>query len=355
MNSEILYIPEVDISGTNGSGINERNFVKSLIAKNIKVLIPKPKHELSNRIGSNENVYFCYKLNRRNPFKYAFYLLSKIYYIIYLSNQENIEKYVFRWGVFPIDILFLGLFTSKKIFLKHLTFLQTSQKEGFVHDLVGLFRSILIKRNIIYGCDTPSFITKEFIKNEFQIKRVLVSRNGTEITNFSRQERKKEYIYMGRLSKKRNTDKLLAAFTELDKSIDIFGFGEMDYIVANHAENFKNINFKGKVEYDYLKSELPKYKYGIDLTSVDTEYGKASYSQKIAQYLSFGLNVIAIDCVDNKFIKDNSVGRLVDLKSDNLSEKIVGMEFNTFNPKILREYIDNEYILADRIRFWDQG
>jgi glycosyltransferase involved in cell wall biosynthesis len=352
MNNNILYIPEIDISETNGSGINERNFVKSVIANNIKVLIPKPKNKLSKDIRESENVFFCYKLNRRNPIKYIIYLLSKIYYILYLSKIGNIEKYVFRWGIFPVDILLLGIFTSKKIYLKHLTFLQTSQKDRIVHDIIGFFRGIIIKSKIIYGCDTPSLITKELIQNEFKINRVLIARNGTEVASFESQKRKKEFIYMGKLSKKRNTDKLLAAFTQLEKTIDIYGFGEMDYIVAEHAENFKNINFKGKVEYDYLKRELPKYKYGIDLTSVDTEYGEASYSQKIAQYLSFGLNVIAIDCIDNKFIENKNAGCLVDLESDNLSEKLAAMEYKTFKLKVVKEYIDNENILAKRIRFW---
>src|SRR5699024_1681100 len=99
MNKNYLYIPEVDISITNGSGINERNFVRSLISNNITVLIPKPKNELSKDIKNSENVFFCYELNKRNPFKYIFYLISKLYYIFYLTKLKGIEKYVFRWGV----------------------------------------------------------------------------------------------------------------------------------------------------------------------------------------------------------------------------------------------------------------
>jgi hypothetical protein len=72
-NEQILYVPEIDISIDDGSGINERNFVRALLEKKINVLIPKPKNrEVINNLFSYDSLKTTYHLNRRNPFDYLY-------------------------------------------------------------------------------------------------------------------------------------------------------------------------------------------------------------------------------------------------------------------------------------------
>jgi glycosyltransferase involved in cell wall biosynthesis len=354
MNKRLLYIVEDDIAADKGSSINERNLIKYLLQNDVYVLIPAPKYYLDPCLLNHEKVYITKSVNRRNIVSYMTYMVSKIYNISKITRKENIDIYVFRWGLIPVDILFLNFFTRKKIYLKHLTFLRTSQKDGLAFKISALFRKIIIKTCNIYGSDTPSVATKQLVINEYNINNVLLAKNGTESIKNIHQNRIKDFVYIGWLSKRRNTDILLKIFEESDKRIDIFGFGDMVSIVKDYAKRNGNINFYGKIEYNALKKELPKYKYGIDLTYVPTKYGKASFSQKIAQYLSFGLNVIAIECEDNAFIEKNNVGVLVDLEKDNLESKINNMSYKLIKTELIKEHIYNECIVKQRLRFWNR-
>lgn len=352
---KILYIIEEDISIDGGSGINERGLVKSLLENGLCVLIPKPEFQLEAAILGHSKLYMAKSLNRRNLLSYFTYMINKVFLITKITRIENIDVYVFRWGPIPLDVLFLGMFSKKKIFLKHLTFLRTSQSDGIVFKIGAIFRKMALQRNYISGGDTPSLATRQLIRNEYNIKNVLVAKNGTDIVeDIEQMPRSKEFLYIGRLSKKRNTDLLLNAFQNSGRKIDIYGFGEMESIVKEWAEKNDNINFYGKVDFESLKKEIPKYKFGVDFTFVPTDYGKASYSQKIAQYLSFGLNVVAVNCEDNEFIEQKNVGVLVDLEKDCLASKIDNINYKPFNPEVVKEYIYNDDILKQRLKFWNE-
>lgn len=352
---KILYIVEEDISYDGGSGINERGLVKNLLENNLFVLIPKPKFQLDPFILNHERLFTTKSLTRRNLLSYFTYMINKVFLIRKITKKENIDVYVFRWGPIPVDVFLLGMFSKKKIFLKHLTFLRTSQQEGGVAFKIGaFFRKQVMDNGYIYGGDTPSLATKQLIVNDYNIQNVLVAKNGTETVENEHIKRDKEFLYIGRLSKKRNTDLLLEAFQNSNKKIDIYGFGEMESIVKEYAEKNDNISFYGKIDFESLKKELPKYKFGVDFTFVPTKYGKASYSQKISQYLSYGLNVVIVDCPDNEFAALNNVGVLVNLEKDNLKAVINDMQYSEINQESIKEHIYNDCILKQRLEFWNK-
>jgi glycosyltransferase involved in cell wall biosynthesis len=233
--------------------------------------------------------------------------------------------------------------------------MSSSQKKSFFLKVAAKIRLKFVNRNYIDRCDTPSYMTEQIVQKYYGIDEVFIARNGTAKIKTNEQpiKKDKEFIYIGRLSKGRNTDKLLEAFVGSNKSIDIFGFGEMENIVNEYSKEYSNINFYGKVAYTHLMQILPKYQYGIDLTYVNTEFGKASYSQKIAQYLSFGLNVLAIDCVDNQFIKNYGCGQLFK-DSDTLGEVVSNFKYKEFDSEKIKNFIYSDQIVNQLIEFWKQ-
>ncbi|MGX1024410.1 hypothetical protein [Psychroflexus sp. MBR-150] len=356
-NEQILYVPEIDISIDDGSGINERNFVRALLEKKINVLIPKPKNrEVINNLFSYDSLKTTYHLNRRNPFDYLYFIFKKNYDIYKINKHKNIGVVSFRMGLIPLDIYLTKKILKRKVYLKHLTFMTSSQTNNIFLNIAGKIRLRFVNKNYIDGCDTPSYMTKQIIEKEYGVSNVFIARNGTSKVAFINKEvkREKDYIYIGRLSKGRNTDKLLEAFAKSNKNIDIYGFGEMESLVRGFSKKCSNINFYGKVPYTQLTKILYQYKYGIDLTYVDTEFGKASYSQKIAQYLSFGLNVLAIDCVDNEYIKENNCGVLYNVDSNSLIEIVNSYEYRKIDLLKIEDAIYSDKIVNQLIEFWKQ-
>jgi glycosyltransferase involved in cell wall biosynthesis len=259
-------------------------------------------------------------------------------------------------GLIPLDIYLTKKILKRKVYLKHLTFMTSSQTNNIFLNIAGKIRLRFVNKNYIDGCDTPSYMTKQIIEKEYGVSNVFIARNGTSKVAFINKEvkREKDYIYIGRLSKGRNTDKLLEAFAKSNKNIDIYGFGEMESLVRGFSKKCSNINFYGKVPYTQLTKILYQYKYGIDLTYVDTEFGKASYSQKIAQYLSFGLNVLAIDCVDNEYIKENNCGVLYNVDSNSLIEIVNSYEYRKIDLLKIEDAIYSDKIVNQLIEFWKQ-
>ncbi len=357
INEKILYVPEVDISVDDGSGINERNFVRSLLDKNVNVLIPKPsdKDVLKDLYGY-KNLHITWFLNRRNPFSYLYHLIRKIKNLKKIIKKERIDIVIFRLGLIPIDVFFVKKGMKKRVLLKHLTFLSSSQKQNILLSVFGTIRLLFVNKRLIDGCDTPSYMTKKYIEKYYGLSNIYIAKNGTSKTEikYLKTEKDKDFIYIGRLSKVRNTEDLLKAFSKSNKTIDIYGFGEMEKITTQYSNKYSNINFKGKVTYDELVQILPKYKFGIDLTYVNTEFGKASYSQKIAQYLSFKLNVIAIRCPDNQFIEECKCGKLYDKENEKLINIISNIEYQDFDSLIIGKYIYSEDIINQLIQFWKQ-
>jgi len=352
-NEHILYIPEIDISIDDGSGINERNFVKILLDKKVNVLIPRPVNkDVLKDLHNHENLHFTWYLNRRNPFSYIFHVFRKIIDINKINKSKNPAIVVFRLGLIPLDVFFAKRILKKRTFLKHLTFLGSSQKKSFLLSLTAIIRSKFINKKLIDGCDTPSFMTKQYIEKHYGLTNIHIAKNGTSKSEINNFKKEKNFIYIGRLSRGRNTDNLLETFSKCNKNIDIFGFGEMEGLAKEYSKKFDNINFLGKVTYNELVKILPLYKFGIDLTYVDTEFGKASYSQKIAQYLSFGSNVLVVKCLDNQFIEDNNYGILYDIESDNLAQLINEVEYNDVDVSKIAEYIYAEEIVESLLQFW---
>ena len=235
-----------------------------------------------------------------------------------------------------------------------MTFLASSQKQNVALKTVGKIRLHFVNRKLIDGCDTPSYMTQKYIEKYYGLNNIFIAKNGTsqvEVENLQ-PVKDRDFIYIGRLSKARNTDNLLETFSKSNKKIDIFGFGEMEKLATEYSNKFENITFHGKVPYEKLVNILPKYKFGIDLTYVETEFGRASYSQKIAQYLSHGLNIIAIDCPDNQFIQDHNCGILYNSKTDDLINIINSAEYMDFDPASISEFIFSEEIVKRLIQFW---
>lgn len=355
-NEEILYVPGLDISEDAGSGINERNFVKSLLDQGVNVLIPKPPHDkILAHLYEYKNLKITrWQYNAKNPISYLYHIYCQTKDIKKIVKEKNIKVVVFRLGLIPLDMLYVKKILKTKVLLKHLTYLSSSQKQNLPLKIVGKIRSYFVNNRLIDGCDTPSLMTQKHIEKYYGIKNIHIAKNGTSrndsITNES--DKNNDFIYIGRLSKARNTVALLEAFSKTKRSIDIFGFGELEKLVKDYANRYDNINFYGKVSYNELVKVLPTYKFGIDLTFVHTEFGKASYSQKIAQYLSFGMNTVAIDCPDNMFIEKYACGKLWYVEKNNLTKLIDSIEYKVFNPDEIGEYIYADNIVSKLIEFW---
>ncbi len=355
-NKQILYIPGQDISIDDGSGINERNFVNTLLANEVNVLIPKPANTtiLSNTTAYKNLHSTTCTISKKNPFMYLYYIYQQIGDIKRIVKENDIAIVIFRLGFFPLDILYVKKILKKRVFLKHLTFLSSSQKQNVQLKIVGVLRSLFVRKSLIDGCDTPSYMTKQYVQKYYKLNNIHIAKNGTPKIEVNRIElsKRKDYIYIGRLSNARNTPYLLESFSKSNKSIDIFGFGELEDLTIEYSKKYENINFHGKVAYNEIIKILPNYKFGIDLTYVQTEFGKASYSQKIAQYLAYGLNAIVVDCPDNMFIKENDCGVLFDPEKGDLDTLLNHIEYQRFDPLAIGKYIYADEIVQSLIQFW---
>ncbi|MGI6747103.1 MAG: glycosyltransferase [Anaerovoracaceae bacterium] len=151
-----------------------------------------------------------------------------------------------------------------------------------------------------------------------------------------------EFVYIGSVSKSREIDKLLKAFTKKEnRKICLIGNVEDD-IYKQYKKN-KNITFTGKIPYSEVPSIASKGIYGINYIPNRYPYYLQT-STKLLEYLALGLKVITTDYQwVNEFEKKNQCS-FYKLDYNNIS-----LDFNSIEKFNYKSQIQTEDYLWDNV------
>jgi glycosyltransferase involved in cell wall biosynthesis len=333
-----LYITEVDISKDDGPGINEREFISSLLeqADDVLCAVPypsRPENHLDVR------VHYVPVSNGPRLLRFASFAIGVLRWARDVHRQTPLHGVGIRIGV----LSFLPQLLSRT--LRVPIFLKTLAGYGiFAPDAERRFRLVAPLLRPSYAgaartavlADTVSRAYMDWLGETFAIspgKLVLVP-NGANTDVFSPGDRAVvrhnlslehfEFLigYVGALHGWRNLSQLLDAFAGAAlpsrTGLLLVGKGpdraelEAKCIQLGIAER---VVFTGHVGYDQVPEYMRALDLAVDPTVIEMKLEKksvfGSFSQKIPQYLGCGIPVLAWDVPDNAYIVEHDVGYLI--------------------------------------------
>lgn len=387
------YITAVDLSIDNGPGINEREFVKELIAyygDRVVCFIPYPSKPDNYFDG---NIEYVINHRRHNLLYYIFYMISTIFKVIKVHRKTPFDALVFRLDILPIEPIILTKVLKIPFMLKTLAgYTGFSDLAGKRLRLISMISLPLYRMvtHMAIAADTVSTSYIHWQESRFRLNRNLVHiiYNGANMRIFAPFEKDRcrgqlkldlnKYVigYVGALSTLRNVDMLVRAFSRvqnLENAILVLvGDGKDRNILETIIKECglsKHVVFTGAVPYTEVPKYMNAFDVAVDLTNVPMKIGdtvmNASYSQKIPQYLGCGLPVIAWDVDDNKFITTHNIGALAQIEDEDslvvALENLKGMNVDEKRDMSVRAraYAEQVYsidhLTQRRISLWDKS
>ncbi len=268
------------------------------------------------------------KIDRIKNIKKIKYI-EKNYDIIYLTNDDY--YYLFKntkliiWsehgnlpnnytGINILNKLLLFLFNNKIIF----------KKIKYFH-IINCYNYIYLPINSKYFC-VPSGISSE------------------KFTPIAKKMDKIKFLFVGRLEKSKNVDKIVNVFKKLDDNyeINIVGDGELSYLFN---DKYNNIHYyKNLPENDLIK--IYKNSDVFLFPSILENFGLV-----VLEALSSGLYVIISNSMKPRFDYFEKMNFLeyIEISEDNLMNSIKNVnqkiEYTSIleNKKTIHEYIKNNY------------
>jgi glycosyltransferase involved in cell wall biosynthesis len=342
MGYHFVYLSEVDISIDNGRGINEREFVRSLLEAfpdAITCILPRP--EYSERF-SDARIEYVQK-HSGSAFRYGLHLHDAYRRLRRIHAARQVSGLVTRLGVAPFVPLLarerLGIPTILKTLLVAEVF--GARPLAKMHRVVTRSLSRVF-RAVIEGCalaDTVGVSVAEWTWRHYRIpkNRLVVIPNGANTDFFipgDRLEARRalglEHFgtlvgYIGILAAERNLEVLVEAMARLkgsDVGLLLVGSGPLRRALeelASHLGVGDRVIFLGQIDYRDVPKVTRALDVAIDLSlqRLRVTNGEAipvSFSQKLAQYLATGVPVLAWDLPDTRVVIENDVGRLVPLE-----------------------------------------
>jgi Glycosyltransferase len=277
-----------------------------------------------------------------------------IYRVIKLHRQDRFDALIFRLDLLAIEPIILSKVLKIPFMLKTLAgytgFSELAGKEQRLISLVSLpFYRIATQRAIAADTVSVPYIHWQEFKYRLNRDVVHIINNGTNLKMFAPSDKDKwrkkfnldrfKYVigYVGALSILRNVDTLIRALAKVKQKENVAlvlvgagkDSGSIESLVQERGLS-ANVIFTGAVPYTAVPNYMNSFDAAVDLTYVPMKIGdkilNASYSQKIPQYLGCGLPVIAWDVEDNKFIKMQQIGELVNIgDEDGLVAAIDGL------------------------------
>jgi len=381
---------EADISLDNGPGINEREFISVLLkdyGDEVVCVAPYPQDP-----KNYYNVRIAYVFSHRgyNPVRYFIFLIASFAKIVSLHLRHRFNGVVFRLGEIPIIPILTSALLRVPVILKTLAgyTLFERQDRKWRHRLLSALVLSFYRRSVrcAAAADTVSCAYIEWLSFKFGLARekMRLIPNGANTEHFS--PRKCQDLralthgsfdtivgYVGALDSLRHIDMLLRAAGEIRKKRNaaflIVGGGAQEEELKAFAKKegvLENVVFTGPVPYASVPEYISTFDIAVDLSLVPMRLDKntvyASYSQKIPQYLSCAVPVIAWDIPDNQFLLANNLGGLVKLgHPESLIseiERILDMaqaqreELKVRAIEYAREHLSVGALTAQRIDFW---
>lgn len=342
---KIVYVTDIDASKDNGAGINERGFLKAVSEfEEVICILPFPHF---SEIYFNPKHTYVYG-HHGKLWRYPLYALHLCYCLFKLSNRFKIKACALRIGLSPfIPLLYSyllkiplllktypGIDPHENIPWKKLIFRWKPLRIRLQHYLLKFMYQAIVSRSVIIDC--PSDTCRASVLNDKDIasEKVITIPNGVNTdffkplnTNFRKElgfsEQDKIIGYIGALNGEiRFTDHLIDSFEQLikkrsDTYLLLVGDGQNRKALEQKCAKkqiLKNVILTGFIKNDIIPQYMSVLDAAVDLTAVPVRVNcniqYASYSQKIAQYLSCGVPVVCWDIEDTKFIEKNNLGAL---------------------------------------------
>jgi glycosyltransferase involved in cell wall biosynthesis len=387
-----VYTTETDLSVENGPGINEREFVDALIIEygdQVRCIIPYPQYPDNYFNPSIEYVLPFFS----KPYRYPFFLCALLVRILKLERTNQFDALAFRLGILPIVPLLSCLLLKKPIFLKTLAGYYAFEKEDrnwkrkVLAAITFPFYKAIVQRAL--AADTVSIPYIKWLFSKYGIKKesFQVIPNGANTDYFCLHDKSKyrkqfglDHFskivgYVGALDSLRHIEDLILSIKRINTAekigLVLVGTGEdQDKYkkLANSIGLDEKVIFTGKVPYDDVPKIMNTFDVGVDLSlipmRVDEIIHNASYSQKIPQYLSCGLPVVAWKTDDTMFLREEGIGDVAEVgNAKELDDVIMGQlsinnsSCNTINKS--RNYavsnFSNKVLSEKRINFWESS
>lgn len=332
-----VYLTEADVSVNYGRGINEREFVRSLLEQfedEVTCIVPEPAEP--ENFSDPRLVYV--KPHRHSGIFYPRYLLSAWRRILAIHSARSLEALVIRLDVTPLIPYLVQNVLGVPVILKGLINRQSfGQREYGSFGLTDLAKRIFrpMFRTVIeeaVAADTVSGTIAEGLQQEFELEYGLeVIPNGANLDLFqpgSQADARRALGldrfdslvgYVGTITEFRELDVLAEAFkkTVSGGNVGLVFVGDGPYRgdlerKCSDLGIMKKVHFTGWIPYDQIPRCLRALDIGVDLSRVPFEYGGtmkfATYSQKLAQYLGSGVPVLAWKMDDTAYLEHEDIG-----------------------------------------------
>jgi len=276
---------------------------------------------------------------KRFPTNIVFQLLKYIELIIKiilrLKSKEVTVVNCHGLGALPIGVILKHL---KRIALIY----DTHELETETHSLRGI-RKILSKltERVFIGFSDVIIVVSDSIKEwyentygknnvvvvrSFPYKKWINRRRSNILKNtFNISDNEVLFIYQGKFAYGRCIETLLNVFSRLnyDKHIVFMGYGQLEEMIKDFAQRYKNIHYHPAVPPDEISSYTKSADVGINLTDNSCLSRYYALSNKLFEYLNSELPVIVSDFPERgRFVDEFSCGWKIRVK-DKVSEESV--------------------------------
>jgi glycosyltransferase involved in cell wall biosynthesis len=332
--TRLLYSSTVDISISNGPGVNERGFIKDMgkrFNKNFKAVIPRPSKGLPEDLSKVNIGYLNYFRSSRNSAGWIETRLVGIFRLRLIISEFKPDFIVMRLGALCLPQYFaiqgnsipFALKTNSDNF-KSFYAVNSLRKISFgINEyLVKIMRkkatAIDVANNIQFNAINEKF---PHIKN-----RLKIIENGVDIEMFSSIQgnriRKKYKIakddivigYVGSFPMQRGGKEVIDLVYHLHQSFPIKGIIVGDSGEADDCRKYTNdfkisdlVTITGEIDYSEVPDIMSAMDIGLSILRPDKQYAS---EQKVRQYLASGLCVIGTKG-SNDFLKGFNFARVV--------------------------------------------
>ena len=294
-----------------------------------------------------QDVNFSKEFKILNNFFCLFYFI-----IIFLkiSNQVKIIK------TNQIDGSYLGVLL--KIFYKKKLYVRSGYNI-IKRDKVLNFNFIKKNLNILQFKLSLKFADEISVSNLFEKRyySIIHKKNPNLIYNYIdtnlfynfNEERKNDFLYIGRISKEKNISEIINVFKDNPKfNLDLYGQKKSSPDEINFVSS-KNINFHDPVPNNLIPNLLNKYKFLILLSNFE------GLSKTIIEGMSCGIFCTVSDLIENKFLIKHNVnghilkkGSVLNLKNVLETEK-QNQLYVDYNKNFVHKYFSFEKYLEREI------
>ena len=391
----ILYVSMVDVSQPDGPGVNEREFMVSLLRKfgeRVHVLAPTPWAACPD-INVRQTTFYR-NSSKRSPLKFLLRQLdlkSKVQRLVNvkLPAEQSFDLVVVRVGVLP-----LGFYLARRMHVPYAVktfgaiqeFTRNTGLKGLVCKSLGglnlfLFRGIIDRALAVDTCTSLSFQSHE---KEFGLSpdRLLFQENAANVQRFRPQETSKcrsaleighfnpVLGFVGGYPVDRGGMEMLEVATRLLGRYPQLGVVIVGGIGADRLRRrAKELGIEdravipGQVPYD----EIPRYVNSFDvcfaLDRPDRFRRVGNSYQKVRQYLACGKPVITCVSDDSALLRENLV-ESVDADNPDAIEaatrRLLGQTDTTRlhhaqrAVAYARKHLSTEAALNRRVDFWNE-